>query len=646
MLTNTVTLLISFIAFWCYDYYVSKQLHQSKYDMIESVMAPDTAVALKQNNPSLILDKLKSLVAYQGIKEIVIFDKEGKLFASYPMIESTSDKAYLNLGQTLYSKPVLDENRKIGTFIIRPDNIYFYVHILVGIGLGLSVFCFILVFTFFAAKKMLRAIALPMRELAKTAHKIATEKDFRLRANKLSDDEFGVLTDTINMMLDEIEKLEDAHNLQLEISEDSYRKVKFLLDKTEQTKKRLEEEAIQKISAVNHLKKTRKHLDDIINSMPSILICIDEHLAVKEWNDAATQFTGVQESQAKDKPINTQLSFIAPYLPCIHRSLETRETNLIEKLSISVGDKEYLFDMLIYPLSKDDDSGAVIRLDDVTTQVRMENMMVQTEKMMSVGGLAAGMAHEINNPLGGILQSIQNLERRVDPNLARNQQEAEQLGTDIRLIHQYLENRSVLKFIAGIKDCGERAAQIVKNMLQFSRKNDDSFFNNADINQILERSISLAANDYDMKKSYDFRQITIERAYEADLPFIPCVASEIEQVVLNLLRNAAQAMHEAQGATKPVILVRTKREGQYVQIEIEDNGPGMSPEHMSRIFEPFFTTKEVGVGTGLGLSVSYFIVETKHQGQMVVHSTQGEGTKFTIMLPLTRIEPGQSKQAS
>jgi signal transduction histidine kinase len=119
------------------------------------------------------------------------------------------------------------------------------------------------------------------------------------------------------------------------------------------------------------------------------------------------------------------------------------------------------------------------------------------------------------------------------------------------------------------------------------------------------------------------------------MPKVPCMATEIEQVMLNLLKNAAQAMAEkVSGGMHPRITLRLRHDGDTARIEVEDNGPGMDEKHRKRVFEPFFTTKEVGTGTGLGLSVSYFIVTSNHKGRMAVESEPGRGARFIIELPL------------
>jgi PAS domain S-box-containing protein len=270
---------------------------------------------------------------------------------------------------------------------------------------------------------------------------------------------------------------------------------------------------------------------------------------------------------------------------------------------------------------------------DVTETIKMQEVMVQTEKMMSVGGLAAGMAHEINNPLSGILQGIQVVQRRLQADSPRNQELAARAGCSLDSIRQFLEERDVLATLQDVRDSGIRAAKIVSNMLEFSRK--ESGKSSTSIHAIIDRAVELCSNDYDLKKNYDFRKIHIERDYDLSIPLVPCTANQIEQVLMNLLRNAAQAMADrGSDAPRPRIVLRTFLEDDLDRIEVEDNGPGMAESVRKRIFEPFFTTKAPGIGTGLGLSVSYFIISSSHQGTIHVESTHRSGSKFVIRLPV------------
>ena len=279
---------------------------------------------------------------------------------------------------------------------------------------------------------------------------------------------------------------------------------------------------------------------------------------------------------------------------------------------------------------------AVVR--DISQRKKTQEMMIQSEKMLSVGGLAAGMAHEINNPLAGMMQSANVIANRLgrDMNIPANHEAARKAGTTMEAIQAFMEDRGILKMVESIRLSGVRAAKIVANMLSFARKSDAGVSSHI-LSSLMDKTLELAATDYDLKKKYDFKVIEIRKEYEDKLPIVPCEGAKIQQVLLNILINGAQAMQRA-GIEKPVFTLRTKMEnaGKTACIEIEDNGPGMDEATRKRVFEPFFTTKPVGEGTGLGLSVSYFIISENHGGEMTVTSSPGQGAKFTIRLPCNR----------
>jgi signal transduction histidine kinase len=178
-----------------------------------------------------------------------------------------------------------------------------------------------------------------------------------------------------------------------------------------------------------------------------------------------------------------------------------------------------------------------------------------------------------------------------------------------------------------------RASEIISQMLHFSSRNETGVVN-ADVTDVLERVVKLAATDYDMKKKYAFRTIEIVREYAAGPLHAAIALQEMEQVLLNILKNAAQAIMGAAIDREPRITLRTGLSDGMAIIEIEDNGLGMDEATRLRIFEPFFTTREVGVGAGLGLSVAYAIVTKGHHGSIEVRSQPGEGSCFVIKLPV------------
>ena len=385
-------------------------------------------------------------------------------------------------------------------------------------------------------------------------------------------------------------------------------------------------------AAEESLRQLQRYLQNIIDSMPSILIGIDINCQVTLWNKQAEQLCDLSALHAKGQSLSQVFKLFSAdlYLPSVMETLRTREPQrLLKLLSDQQGQQRY-FNLLIYPLTTTEASGAVIHIDEVSERVKIEEVMVQSEKMLSVGGLAAGMAHEINNPLAAILQNAQVLRQRLSPALDKNCRIAEELGFTIEQLTSYVAQRGIAQMLQSITDSGQKAAKIVENMLTFSRKSCSNFIPRS-LAYLVEQALVLAASDYDMKHKFDFRSVAISRDF-AVVPNLPCDASQIQQVIFNLLKNTAHALGEQ--SDKPQIHLRIFQQEQMLVLQVEDNGPGISADLCKRIFEPFYTTKEVGTGTGLGLSVAYFIVTENHQGQLSVESEVGSGSCFTLSLPL------------
>ena len=383
------------------------------------------------------------------------------------------------------------------------------------------------------------------------------------------------------------------------------------------------------------LKRLRNYLSNIIDSMPSILIGVDSKGNVTQWNTAAEKLTGVSADTAQGKALEEVFPRLQTEMSRISESIRTRRILRQEKTPIHTGEGIRLEDMTIFPLVSNGVEGAVVRIDDVTERVRLEEMMIQSEKMLSVGGLAAGMAHEINNPLAGMMQTADVLCRRLtSKDIIGNLKSAEEVGISMDSIHAFMDKRGVLRMLESIKESGSRAAGIVKNMLSFARQGE-AHGSPQNINELIDKTLDLASTDYDLKKQYDFKTIEVQKQYDATIPDVSCEVVKIQQVILNILRNGAEAMQHG-GTDHPRIIIRTGYDSvsKMVCMEIEDNGPGMDEETRKRVFEPFFTTKPVGVGTGLGLSVSYFIVAQNHGGEMEVESQPGSGSTFIVRLPI------------
>ncbi|WP_051249684.1 sensor histidine kinase [Maridesulfovibrio zosterae] len=383
------------------------------------------------------------------------------------------------------------------------------------------------------------------------------------------------------------------------------------------------------------LRISKTFFQSIIDSMPSAVLWIDENMIVSQYNKKAIEIFGDGTTEIAPQDIHAFFSSNEEISKTIEQAVAHNNTQTLESRSVNNKSIE-LYDITIFPLLGSEVKGMIVRMDDVTARIRMEEIMVQTEKMMSVGGLAAGMAHEINNPLGSIMQGAQNLERRFSPQIEANVEAAQSVGCSLEILQEYLTIRRINHIITGIKDSGLRAAGIVSNMLEFSKPGKEMIVS-SNVEKLIETALQLAANDYDLKKKYDFLHIKINKKFAPDIPEIKCSRTEIEQVLFNLFKNAAQAMYKHGFSGKePCICIRTQRMRDGVSIEVEDNGPGIKAEERKRVFEPFFTTKSSDGGTGLGLSVSYFIITQNHGGTFTVEPTPENGTRFRIYLPFIK----------
>ncbi|TIH16489.1 DUF3365 domain-containing protein [Marinifilum sp. JC120] len=396
---------------------------------------------------------------------------------------------------------------------------------------------------------------------------------------------------------------------------------------------KLKQEIEVRTQAEQEVEKLRNYLSNIIDSMPSLIIGVTPDGIVTQWNIKAGRDFGVLKEEALGKPLGLVAPRLADEMDRVRKAVQSRTVQCESKhVRRENGDVQYE-DITIYPLLANGVESAVIRIDNVTERVNLEQVLVQSEKMMSVGGLAAGMAHEINNPLAGILGSAYNIKKRVFADLKANRNAADECGVHLELVQEYLKMRKVDRMLESIQESGKRAASIVENMLSFSRKTDrkmDLF----DLSTLIDKTLDLAANDYNLKKLYDFRHIKIVREFKPGMNRVLCDGNEMQQVFLNLFKNGAEAMTEKNyGDDKPCFHCRVFEEDGLAVVEVEDNGPGIDEATRLRIFEPFYTTKSVGKGTGLGLSVSYFIIADQHNGSMTVESKLGEGTKFIIRLP-------------
>ncbi len=240
------------------------------------------------------------------------------------------------------------------------------------------------------------------------------------------------------------------------------------------------------------------------------------------------------------------------------------------------------------------------KLSKLLEDLKRSSTMIQTEKMRALGTMTAGVAHELNNPMMGIINFIQYGIRKTD-------------NEKVKMVLQDAE-KEVLRCI-----------DIVKNLLTFSRmEKEGKKFVSTDLSILVERVIKIIA--YRMRKD----NVTILKEYQDSLPSVTILADKIQQVILNLVGNAFDALGECEEKT---VWIKMHTDEEFFYVTIQDNGPGISEEVRSQIFEPFFTTKPTDKGTGLGLSVSKSVME-EHHGDLICNTELGKGTEFILKIPL------------
>lgn len=391
--------------------------------------------------------------------------------------------------------------------------------------------------------------------------------------------------------------------------------------------------AIERKQSIDELKILRNYLHNIINSMPSILIGVNRNGVVTQWNFQAELETKIKADEARGRVLEEVFPRFASYMDQVKESIRFNKIKTFLKQAHVNGADVRFEDIVIYPLMIEGQNDVMIRLDDITAQVRLEEMMIQSEKMLSIGGVAASMAHEINNPLSGMMQSAQIIQRRLFEDIPANEEAARELGLSMKDIREYMNKRDIHRALDRIGEAGGRALGIIRNMLGFARKSEPAL-NPHELSLVLKKTLELARKDDGSEKGIDFNRINVTEHHDPSLRPVLFDLGKIQQVILNILRNGAQAMSELQDESyHPEFIIRTYEKDGYACMEIQDNGPGISDEIRKRIFEPFFTTKAQKGGTGLGLSICYFIITKDHKGKMDVESILGKMTRFIIRLP-------------
>ncbi len=426
------------------------------------------------------------------------------------------------------------------------------------------------------------------------------------------------------------------------------------------------------------LRESEEKFRSISASAKDAIIMLDENGAVSFWNAAAETIFGYTSEEMLGKRMHELCAperFHKYYLAGLAKLVNTGKGSpvgtTVELVAIRKGGEEFPVEVSLSTIRHKDHWLAIgigrdiserkvaeqkmktyveeltranAELHDLNAKLaQAQNQLVQSEKMASIGMLAAGVAHEINNPIGFIKSNTQTLGKYVDELLqvvrAYEQVEAQlpqhaALFAELHRIKEQIEfeykKRDILALLSESNQGLERVTKIVHDLKDFSHMESQEMWFTDDIHKGIESTLNVIWNELkytcEVKKEYGV------------LPPVECVLSQLNQVFMNLLVNASQAIE-----TRGTITIRTGTVEDQVWIEISDTGKGIPAENLKSIFDPFFTTKPVGKGTGLGLSVSYNIIQ-KHHGRIEVESEVGKGSTFRVWLPIS--QPRSTPQSS
>jgi PAS domain S-box-containing protein len=416
----------------------------------------------------------------------------------------------------------------------------------------------------------------------------------------------------------------------------------------------LKEEILERCNTEEELNRVLAESEQILSSITSLMIGVNGNQKITIWNTAARQLLGISLDEAIGRKIE---ECAIPWdweivHKAIHQCMASKAPARAEDVRYQRDGKECFLGLTVNPVCNhhEDTSGYLLLAADITQRKILESQLAQSQKLESIGQLAAGIAHELNTPIQYVGDNTRflsdafcDMQSLLVPyqELAEAVRSGENIQEALSVVDaavsdadiEYLRTETPLAITQSL-DGIERVTTIVKAMKEFSHPGTGAK-SPFDINKAITSTITVARNEWKY-----VAEVTMD--LDPDLPPVPCLPGEINQVFLNILVNAAHAIADAKSQSpngKGAIHIITRRSPagapDGVDISISDTGTGIPPQIRAKIFDPFFTTKQVGKGTGQGLSISHTIVVEKHGGAIFCESEVGSGTVFTIRLPLT-----------
>ena len=368
---------------------------------------------------------------------------------------------------------------------------------------------------------------------------------------------------------------------------------------------KIREDKEQMENFIHEITLLKDYNENIIRSMRVGMLIVNDRFRIEKANNAFLEIFSLQEAQVLHASLwDLSLDIIDEEL--LNRVQEMLDCQREEFTKITRAKRSRIYEVKLSPIDGHDrqnaekrtNLGCILVVEDISRKIEFEEKIFQAEKLSSISMLSAGVAHEINNPLGSIMTNVQNL---------LDEEEDEERSISLKWIEQ--ETR--------------RIARIVRELLDFS-SSDLGNTQESDVNAVIEETISLIG--YSLKKPQDIR---IRKEFTLDIPGARISQDELKQIVINLVKNS---IHALDGRGEILLSTSYKVDDERVEVSIRDSGKGIREEDIPRIFDPFYTTKDNGEGTGLGLSVVYGII-SKYKGTITVNSKEGEGTQICLAIP-------------
>jgi len=596
LLTSITVLSIGFTFIVFYDILTYREQLVSSAQLIAAVTGSSIIGELTFSDPAAATDTLSKLREIPNITNAYVFDVDNRLFVRYD--KSGADRMtppavrppswYFARGSLHLYHPITFQDQKYGMIYLRlstEDMDQKIQAFLTNMMISVAV---LVVISYALAYVLQGLVSKPILGLATVTQRVSRDGNYSVRVRRGSDDEIGTLYDGFNEMLVQI-------------------------DRRDRERSRIESE----------LKRAQAFLENVIESMPSILIAIDMDGTVAQWNQAAMRLTGISASEALGKNLWEIVPYLGKYRDQLRAVVETRRIRDIYKDPLQIGSVRYFFNVSLFPLVADGHEGVVIMADNVTEMEAKEQQLRQAQKMETIGTLAGGLAHDFNNVLGGIIGALSLMRFKIQKS-----------GP--------LPPADLAKYLNAIGESADRAAALVQQLLSLCRKRELTF-TSVDLNRAIQHVMTICQNTFD-------KSIDLQVMHAGEGAWVSADPTQIEQVLLNLCVNASHAMtimrREGEhwggrltAGLRKVVADPDFRKfhpeaqpGTYWCLSVTDEGVGMDPPTVARMFDPFFTTKSKEVGTGLGLTMVYNIVQ-QQGGFLDVDSEPGAGTTFNVYLP-------------